>query len=221
VTVDRRVATALAGIALVACLLAGQAVADARVPLRSGAQAGATMGRAGFAYLTGLRRFAALVLWNRLEPQYHGFYAGESLKGQVFLLPNLRVILMLDPQFIQAYYMAPWILRDNGLIDEAISLARSGVSDNPGSGLLHTALAQILYLEKRDISESLRQADLATAPDQMWADETEQWQSLKIIADIYRSAGLTAKAEAAIAVTKLLDTQLGGAPGFRDPDAQF
>jgi tetratricopeptide (TPR) repeat protein len=221
VTVDRRVATTLAGLALVACLLAGQAVADARVPLRSGAQAGATMGRAGFAYLTGLRRFAALVLWNRLEPQYHGYYIGKPLKDQVFLLPNLRLVLMLDPQFIQAYYMAPWILRDNDRLDDAIAIARSAVRDNPDSGLLHTALAQILYLEKRDTAESLRQADLAMAPDQLWADETEQWQALKIVADIYRSAGLTAKADAAIAVTKLLETQLGSAPGFRDPDAQF
>jgi tetratricopeptide (TPR) repeat protein len=216
-----RGAIVLAAFAFVACLLGGQALADARVPARSGAEAGAMLGRASFAYLTGLRRFAALILWNRLEPQYHGYYREKPLKDQVFLLPNLRMVLVLDPQFIQAHYMAPWILRDNGRIDEALSVARAAVEDNPDSGLLHTALAQLLYLEKRDRAESLRQADLAMRPNQLWADDTEQWEALKIIADIYRSAGLTTKADAAIAVTKQLETRMDSAPGIRDPDEQF
>jgi tetratricopeptide (TPR) repeat protein len=210
-----------AGLVLAACLLGGQALVDARVPLRSGAEAGATFGRAGFAYLTGLRRFAALLLWNRLEPQYHEYYGGATLKYQTFLLPNMRIVLLLDPQFIQAYYTVPWIVRDNGLVDEAIAIARQGVADNPDSGLLHTSLAQILYLEKRDQAESLAQADLAMRPDQLWADATEQWQALKVLADIYRHAGLADKAAAADAVTVELEAQIGSAPGFRDPDQQF
>jgi tetratricopeptide (TPR) repeat protein len=220
-TTARRGANLALGTLLAASLLAGQAVTDASMHARGGPQAGEVFGRAGFAYLTGLRRFAALLLWNRLEPQYHEYYSGRSLKDQTFLLPNLRVVLMLDPRFIQAYYMAPWVVRDNGLVDDAIAIARQGAADNPDSGLLHTSLAQILYLERRDQAESLREADLAMRPDQLWADATEQWESMKIIADIYRSAGLADRAETAIAITKQLEAAPGTVPGLRDPGEQF
>jgi tetratricopeptide (TPR) repeat protein len=221
VTATRKSAGLLVGVALIACLLGGQALADASIPARSGTQAGVTFGRAGFAYLTGLRRFAALLVWNRLEPQFHEFYLGQPLKYQTYLLPNLRLVLLLDPQFIQAYYMAPWIVRDNGHVEDALAIARDAVVDNPDSGLLHTSLAQILYLEKREQAESVRQADLAMRQNQLWADATEQWQGMKILADIYAHAGLQEKADLAIAVTKQLETQIGSAPGFRDPDQQF
>jgi tetratricopeptide (TPR) repeat protein len=219
-TAEKGVTWAL-GLALAVCLLCGQAVADATVPTRAGAQTGAAFGRAGFAYLTGLRRFAALLLWNRLEPQFHEYYLGQPLKYQTFLLPNMNMVLLLDPQFIQAYYMAPWIVRDNGRAEDAIVIAREGVAANPDSGLLHTSLAQILYLEKRDETESVRQADLAMRPNQLWADATEQWQALKVLADIYAHAGLPQKADLALAVTRELEKSMGSAPGFRDPDQQF
>jgi tetratricopeptide (TPR) repeat protein len=221
VTAVRKSASLLVGLALVACLLGGQALADARIPARSGLQAGATFGRAGFAYLTGLRRFGALLLWNRLEPQFHEYYLGQPLKYQTYLLPSLRLVLLLDPQFIQAYYMAPWIVRDNGHTEDAIVIARDAVVDNPDSGLLHTSLAQILYLEKRDQAESVRQADLAMRQNQLWADATEQWQAMKILADIYAHAGMPQKADLANVVATQLETQIGSAPGFRDPDQQF
>lgn len=206
---------------LLAGLLGGQAVADATVPARAGTVAGAAMGRAGFAYLTGLRRFAALLLWNRLEPQFHGYYSDLALKDERFLLPNMRVVTLLDPQFIQAYYMVPWILVDNGKLPDAMAVAREGVGNNPDSGLLHTALAQLLYLKVKDLKGAVAQADLAMRTNQVWADATEQWQSMKILIDIYNKAGEPEKANAALLVTKELESQLGGAPGFRDPDAQF
>jgi tetratricopeptide (TPR) repeat protein len=221
VTGIRRSGTALVALALVACLLGGQALADARIPTRSGAAAAGTMGRAGFAYLTGMRRFAALLLWNRLEPQYHAYYVAQKIKDLRFLQPNLQLVVALDPQFVQAYYMVPWLLLDNGRTSEAIAVAREGVANNPDSGLLHTALAQILYLKTKDLTGAVEQADLAMRSNQLWADETEQWQSLKILVDIYRKAGLTQKADLAEYITKVIENHLGTVPGFRDPDAQF
>jgi tetratricopeptide (TPR) repeat protein len=221
VTALSRPVALIASMALLLCALGGQAISDARVPGRAGYAAGAVVGRAGFAYLTGLRRFAALILWNRLDPQLHEYYEGLALKDERFLLPNMRVVTLLDPQFIQAYYTVPWILLDNGKLPDALAVAREGVDNNPDSGLLHTSLAQILYLKTKDLAGAAAQADLAMRPNQLWADEIEQWQSMKILVDIYEKNGEPEKAAAALAVSKQLETSLGGAPGFRDPDSQF
>jgi hypothetical protein len=216
-----RLRTSLAAVVLVACLLGGQALVDGRAASSGASRVGSTVGRAGFAYLTGLRRFAALLLWNRLEPQFHEYYRDRTIKDQTFVLPNIRLIVLLDPQFIQAYYLAPWIVQANGKVADALAIAREGVANNPRSGLLHSALAQILYLRTDDLRGAVAQADLAMRPDQVWADATEQWQGIRLLRDIYKKAGLPEKAAETDRVTALLESDLGGAPGFRDPDEQF
>jgi hypothetical protein len=219
VTLTRTVRTSAAAMALVACLLGGQALVDGGAG--AVARVDATVGRAGFAYLTGLRRFAALLLWNRIEPQFHAYYADRPIKEQTFVLPNLRVIVALDPQFIQAYYVAPWVVQANDKVADALAIAREGVANNPRSGLLHSALAQILYLRTDDIDAAVVQADLAMRSDQVWADATQQWQGIRILRDIYAKAGLPDRVAETDRVTAMLETDLGGAPGFRDPDEQF
>ncbi len=220
-TLGRATRSAVAGLVLAVMLLGGQAVSDARVATTATSSAGAVVGRASFAYLTGLRRFAAVLLWSRLEPQFHEFYGGVPLSKQLYFLPNARLITLLDPQFVQAYDIAPWILLQNGRLSQAIGLAREGVRNNPHSGVLHTSLAQILYLRTKDRAGAIRQADLAVRPDEVWLDAVQQWQSLTLIADIYTHSGLPDKAAQALAITRQLDKDLGGAPGFRDPDTQF
>jgi hypothetical protein len=207
--------------ALLACILVGQGLVDVAVPAGAVTRVESSAGRAGFAYLTGLRRFAALVLWNRIEPQFHDYYEGRPIRDQTFVLPNLRVIVALDPQFIQAYYVAPWIVQANGRIGDAVAIAREGVDNNPRSGLLHSAFAQILYLRADDLSGAVEQADLAMRPDQVWADATQQWQGIRALRDIYAKAGLQARVAETDRVTAQLESDLGGAPGFRDPDSQF
>jgi tetratricopeptide (TPR) repeat protein len=217
----RRWSSAVVALALVATLLGGQALADARLPSLERRDAVAPVGRAGFAYLTGLRRFAAIVLFNRLEPQFHEYYVAKALKDLKFLMPNFRIITWLDPQFVQPYYMATWILFRNGRVEEALALSRESVAANPRSGLLHTAYAQLLYLDKRDVPEQVRQCDLAMREDTVWADVEEMWDSLMIIKSIYLGAGLTAKAERAQAIADALDVSPDRAPGLLDPGAQF
>jgi hypothetical protein len=221
VTLTRRLSTGLIAVALVACILSGQALVEGGAPASGVTRVESATGRAGFAYLTGLRRFAAILLWNRIEPQLHGYYERLPIKDQTFVLPNLRVIVLLDPQFIQAYYIAPWIVQANARVADALSIAREGVANNPRSGLLHSALAQLLYLKTDDLDGAVEQADLAMRSDQVWADATQQWQGIRILRDIYVKAGLLEKAAQTDRVTALLESDLGGAPGFRDPDEQF
>ncbi len=212
---------ALVAAALLGCLLGGQAIVDGRAPATVSSSPGESAARAGFAYLTGLRRFAALLIWNRLEPQFHEYYDGTPLKTQLFVLPNMRIVLLLDPRFIQAYYIAPWILIENARIQDGVELARRGVMDNPDSGLLHASLAQILVLRTSDLKGAVHQADLAMRSDQLWASGTEQWQAMQMLAGVYRTAGLKQKEADVRRVIRQIESDLGGAPGYRDPDAQF
>lgn len=200
------------GLALVACLVAvllGQAGTDRLAPSGRSESTGRTVGRAAFAYVSGLRVFAAQVLWNRLDPQHHEYYAGLTIGKELFLLPNLRLIMLLDPQFVAAYYEVPWILADNDRIADALAVAREGVTNNPKSGLLHASYAQILYLKTRDIAGAVEQADLALQPDTFWTDETEQWESLRIVEDVYIKAGEKDKAARVTAILDALSAKWG------------
>jgi tetratricopeptide (TPR) repeat protein len=186
--------TAALVVALLLSLVGGQALADASVRSGGFADTGRVLGRTGFAYLTGLRTFAAAVLYARLDPINDGYYPGTTLPQKKFLIPSLYVIILLDPQFEQAYYVAPWILMDAGRTSEAARLAEAGVSDNPGSGLLHASLAQVLVSEG-DVVGAVRQADIALALK--WADEGERYDNLASMEAIYQRAKLRAKAHAA------------------------
>lgn len=218
----RRALVALVAVACVAVLLLGQAAADSTAPAGGAADTGQMLGRTGDAYLSGLRIFAAQVLWNRLEPQFHGYYSRLHLRDDTFLAPNLRLVLMLDPQFVQAYYDVPWMLADNGRVDEALAVAREGIANNPHSGLLRVAYAQYLFLFKHDAPAAARQGDLAFAPGIQWKDEVELWESLRVMEDIYRKAGEPDRAAKALAVMSALEAKYGGSdkiPGDRDTDA--
>jgi tetratricopeptide (TPR) repeat protein len=213
-----RVAFAAACVALAAALVAGQMGTDAFAPAGQARDTGRTLGRTGDAYLSGLRIFAALVIWNKLEPQFDGYYGSLALSGQRFLLPNLRLVLFLDPQFVQAYYDVPWILADNGRVDEALDVARQGIADNPKSGLLRMAYAQYLFVFKKDVRSAAVQADRALAPGMQWRDELEFWENARIAEDIYNAAGQTGKADRMRAVLDQLAAKYGGAkqiPGER------
>lgn len=221
---DRRrtIAALLASVLLASVLLAGQAGADALAPDGRASDTGRTLGRTGDAYLSGLRVFAAFVIWNKLDPQFHGYYSNLPLKDQKFLMPNLRLVLLLDPQFVQAYYDVPWVLADNGQVDEALSIAREAVASNPRSGLLRMAYSQLIFLFKKDYAAAAAQADLALGANMQWKDEVELWENLAIARDVYAKAGMKDKADRMAAALAALEAKYGGAdkvPGDRDVDA--
>ncbi|MDZ4063912.1 MAG: hypothetical protein U1E22_04510, partial [Coriobacteriia bacterium] len=114
----------LVAFALVAILLVGQAGTDISMPTRT--PAGRELGRAGFAYLSGLRVFAAYVLWNRIEPVFHGYYEGVALDQQTYALPTVNLVLALDPQFEDGYYTVAWILAQRGDVSGGLELAKRG-----------------------------------------------------------------------------------------------
>ncbi len=174
---------------LLVTLLSGQVIADTLAPTGEAEDTGRTIGRAGFAYLTGIRTYAAAVLWNRLDPLMHEFYDGTTLDEQVYMLPSIRAIIALDPQFDQSYYVASWILARRGAVEEGIELARQGVENNPRSGLLLVNNAQVLFLFGDDTDEAVRLVVEATEPDIFWRNILEKHDSFAIVESILEVTG--------------------------------
>ncbi|MBA4370259.1 MAG: hypothetical protein C0418_01615 [Coriobacteriaceae bacterium] len=174
----------------VALALVAQAAADSLAPSGVGGAAG-TLGRAGFSYLTGFRRFAAYNLWNHIDPQQHEYYGGVALADQIYMMPTVALVTALDPEFEEPYYIAPYILARRGFIPEAKELAENGLEHLPLSGLIRIGYAQILADYAKDISAAARQADMAVVSD--WRDDAERHNGYAIARSIYRRSGETSK----------------------------
>jgi len=205
--IARVVSAALVVVMLAGLALVGQAATDALAPTGTSAT-GAAIGRAGFAYLTGVRVFAAAVLWNRLEPLFHEYYGGVALQDQAYMLPTIRAVVALDPQFADAYYVAAWVLARRGDTEEACELALLGTQNNPRSGLLRVSYAQILWLYGEDLDEAVRQAELAAGSAE-WKDPIEQHDSYAVIGGLYRAAGMTRESDLIMERIEELDESIG------------
>jgi hypothetical protein len=204
--------------ALLVVLLAAQAGAAALVPVGQSAETGRVIGRAGFAYLSGIRTFSAAVVWSRLDPQFDLYYGNKALSDQTQMLPMMRLVQMLDPQFVQAYYIASWIVARRGDPAEGFRIAREGIARNPRSGLLRSSYIENMMLEDNErvmqgqsrvhVKEAVKQADAAVRPDMIWTDDAEKLEGYAVIAAAYRIAGMEEQAQAAKAVAAAL-----GSPG--------
>ncbi len=180
-------------VVLLFSVVLAQNAAASLLPSGSSAQTGRLIGRAGFAYLSGIRTFAAAVLWNRLEPQYHKYYSDKSLEENVELLPTMSLVQTLDPQFIEAYYYAAWVVARRGDMGTALDLARKGIRENPHSGLLKASYIQLLLLEGEDTyrDEIISTADAATASDTVWLDDAQKLEGYAVARAAYHILGLS------------------------------
>lgn len=181
----------LAVIVLVAILITGQALAAVSAPAGGVASTGRLIGQTGFAYLGGLRTFAAAVLWARLEPLFHGYYEGGQVKELDEFLPTMRLVQTLDPQFEQAYYNAAWILARRGNIDEALSIAREGIASNPSSGLLRANYVELLILDDKaaHLDEARTNALFGLSADASWANVDDQFEGYAVFRTVFALKG--------------------------------
>ncbi len=184
-----RIAAVVALLMLVGAVLAGQAVADSLLPDEKATDTGRTLGRAGFAYLTGVRTYAAAVLWNRIDPIFHDYYEDLPLDEQVYMLPTIRAVMALDPQFEQTYYVAAWVLARRDAVDDGVELARLGVENNPTSGMLRVNYAQILFLFTDETEEAVRQAERALEDDIVWRNLHDRYEGYAMVRGVYSAVG--------------------------------
>ena len=171
-------------------LLASQALASSAMPPDRVAT-GKLAGQAAFAYLGGLRIFAAAVLWNRIEPQFHDYYGGQTFAEQEFMVPTLAMVQTLDPQFTQAYYLSSYMIARRGDSDLGIEIARDGIRNNPQSGLLHMNLTQLLYLQDRNanLDELVEISKAGLGDDIQWDGGEELFEAYAVFRDVFRVAG--------------------------------
>lgn len=188
---------ALIAVVLLALIVAAQGLATQAEPSNR-ASTGEVIGRTGFAYLGGLRTFAAAVLWNHIDPQFHDYYAGIPLAEQTYMIPTLRLIVALDPQFTQAYYLSAWIVYKHSPA-EGLAIAREGVANNPRSGIMRANLAQILFIEGKDANreEIIEHAQMGLAPGAEWLDDVQKYEGTAIMMQALIALGETQTAQIA------------------------
>ena len=218
VDASKGIRLALVAVALLATILAAQALAAFSAPAGATVSTGTMLGQTGFEYLGGLRKFAAAALWNRLEPQFHEYSNGKSIDQRLEFLPTMRLVQILDPQFEQAYYVSAFVLARLGRIPQALDVAREGIAHNPKAGLMRTNYAQILLMQDKvkNLPEMLNQARAGTEPDVTWANADDQYEGYAVFATIFRLAGDTAAANRTTEAKEALGSQGAGLGVERD-----
>ncbi len=202
---------------LLAVLTASLGLAAASSPPSGMARTGRAMGRAGFAYLGGLRTFAAAILWNRTEPVFHEYYASVPLAEQRYLIPTLRLVVLLDPQFVQAYYVSSFMVGRMVGEDAGIALAREGARENPSSGLMQVNLAQLLFVKDKEVhrDEILERVSRSLDAKATWIDDEERYEGYLIAAQMLKSLG---RLDAAQRVNSALEAMRAAGIGLGDHD---
>jgi len=179
----------LLALAFLVAALSGQYVSDNSLDSSSSTATVQAVGRASNSYLTGIRTYAAAVLWNRIGPLMHGYYEGVPLADQHYMLSNIALIEWLSPTFAPAYYVGPWILVRNDKVDDGMAMAKRGVERIPDSGMCRASYAQLLLIEQDDITGAVEQGKAALDPTMVWTDAVEQMNAYASIAQIFRQAG--------------------------------
>jgi len=178
-------------IALVAVLILGQWAATSTAPTAGVADTGRLLGRTGFAYLGGVRTFAAAVLWNRLDPQFHEYYGTAKLTEMDFAIPTMRLVVALDPQFTQAYQVSSFIIFQKVGQAQGIDIAQEGVANNPRSGIMRSNLAQLLFLHDKagTRDEVLEHIEAGLEPSSVWLNAEEEYEGLATMRSLLTALG--------------------------------
>lgn len=224
ITRDANMRHRLAAVILCFVVLTGsQAAAGGLRPEAASSRSTAALGRTGFAYLGGLRRFAAAVLWNRLDPQSHEYYAGAPLAEQVHMMPTFRLVTMLDPQFEQAYYLASWMAWENLSHAEGIAIARQGLSANPESGMLAANLAQLLFIDDSVGNQPELETLIASLlhDELVWLDDEALFEGMAVTRDALVAYGREAEADDVMKyMEQLRDSGVGVGDHDHDKDGE-
>jgi len=194
---------------LVVVLFAGTALASYSAPSEGRSSTGRVLGKSGFAFLGGLRMFVAAVIWNRIDPVFHTYYNGVPLEKQAYMLPHLRLVTLLDPQFVQGYYMASYMVAKGGNMKQGIGIAEDGLKNNPTSGLMYANLAQLLMMQdaKGNLPKMIELAGKGMRSDVSWSTADDRYDGLVMFRGIY----MLAKDDARVAaINKELDAIKAG-----------
>ena len=166
----------------------------------SGAATGASLGQAGFVYLTGFRSTLAGILWKRIDEQGDTYYANIDLGKQDYLLPTVRIVTWLDPQYTEPYYVGQWVIAREGDLKDAVAMTEEGLANNPDSGLLRSSYAQLLDVFFKHDSRAYGWAIQTVASDSKWRSVEEKFDSYAIARELFKRYSDTARYDATVKV---------------------
>ena len=177
---------------MMSLILGGQYVCDLTRPKNiGGTELSETLGKAGFSYLTGIRKMTAYFLYNRLDVIHDTYYHGIGMKNHLHLIPELHIIQKLNPEIIPVYYLQSHILASNDKMEDAIEFNNIGIKENPESGLL--LANQITLYYQRDGEETEEDVELLAEKgiqdDIRYIDTEDAFFSLAIFRDTYENLG--------------------------------
>lgn len=206
---------------IVVCLalaLGGQALTDASAADLGRADASELIGGTTSSYLTGLKRFAAAAMWNRMDPVFHNYYQGTALDDQLYMLPTIAMVQALDPQLVQPFYIGSWMLIRNDRREEGIAMAARGVRENPDAGILCVNLAQLQHLYADDLPAAVETGSQVLEREMWWSDFEEKYNAYPILRAIFVAAERDDLVEAVDVELGYLDTEAEDRLGS-DPEA--
>jgi hypothetical protein len=189
---EHRLVSTIALVCVVLALLVGaQYVAQQSLPTGGYTATGLALGQTGWAYLGGLRTFAAAVLWNPLDEQFHRYYGGALDSNFKVFMPTIRLVQVLDPHFEQSYYVAAYELAQAGYMPEALKVAREGVDNNPLSGRLRSNYIQILLIQdkKKNLPLAVEQAKAGIQPDMTFTSGDNKFEAYGVFKSVFNMAG--------------------------------
>ena len=221
--VSRRITSVV--VAIVVCLalvLGGQTLTDASTADLGRADAGELIGGTTSSYLTGLKRFAAAALWNRMDPVFHNYYQGVSLNDQLYMLPTIAMVQALDPSLVHPYYIGAWMLVNNDRTADGIAMAERGIRENPDAGILYVNLAQLQHLYADDLPAAVETGATVLEQEMWWTDFTEKYNAYPALRAIFAAAGRDDLVQAVDEELAYLDTEaedrLGSDPHAHEHD---
>ncbi|MDD3717842.1 MAG: hypothetical protein PHP28_04170 [Actinomycetota bacterium] len=95
----------------------------------------------------GARQYLAFTYYIKTDKLHHTYYGSFAQEAE--LVPYFKLIALLDPHYVSAYYVGAGIMEVLGKIDEAIAFTLQGIEANPEAGGLYYSLGDLYLLEKR------------------------------------------------------------------------
>jgi len=138
-----------------------------------------------YALVGEFRAVAANLLWTKAEIYHHEYIAhGGTWNENKDLMPLIRLIVDLDPRFVEAYLTGAWMLATGlGRPEQAVRFLREGIANNPTSPELYEELGTLYARPLGDPRRGLRYLEKAL---QLTQDEFDRQRLSRLVGTVRR-----------------------------------
>ncbi len=97
--------------------------------------------------LGGARQYLAFTFYIKTDKLHHTYYGAMAEEAE--LVPYFKLVTLMDPNYVSAYYVGAGIMDALGKREEAIAFTLQGIEANPESADLYYSLGDFYLEEKR------------------------------------------------------------------------